>query len=1129
MNLPIKKIITASAGTGKTYRLSLEYIALILQYSHSPEFKPDQILVVTFTKKATAEIRDRIYKQMSILGYKSDGWKELAKNLKTLILKDKTINADIPLSEKEVTLIRNAYEYLITHKDELRVMTIDSYINGIFRNLVRPVRGIDRFDLDDEAVGKRLPFLFRELMSETYIKRVSKLLSTGIKPSLDKYNKFFTQLIENRWFYYLVKKQSKNINKETLAYYSSNPELCKEKAEEYFQAFCDTYKHVIQILDSYLDTLKGVQSESDKLNYINERFKSVFSPMPDEFVSLAEMLPAYLKDDFKADAFFNAITFPQNIWNGVKIKTNKDNGHIIDELKNLHDLAKRYFADYLLFHLFIPEQKEIIDIWQDVLEHYDKLIYRYKNFTYSDITWFTFEALYSPEPPLFQADNESVVNEFYEFMCHRTRFILIDEFQDTDVIQFHILAPMIEELMAGAGSYPYGGLVVVGDDKQSIFSWRGGQRELLLNLDKIIQPGIKAEKEALTGSWRSSPSIIDFINKVYSDEMLHNFLHQHNMQWLYNDIESQQPILEQDTVIQFRLYNQSDNNANKKDSIRTFVEEMLIPALPLLSEANAYPKIAVLARTNNHLETIRTILAEHRIKSEFQSSNSIMEHDVVKAVVYLLKFAVYGNWFDFLAFLRSDIVLLDGIKLKKVIDIISDYQKGNSTTGIVFSDIKEAQAAYDIAVSLNVSEIYLSILKIYQSCQIHYKLHLMRDFVNIQQFLDIALEYESNYQSELPELQGFLRFCKDNSKLNTLKQKDLQSRNAIQLLTIHKSKGLEFDIVFIWDDFGSGKANVGIPLHSWVAYSGTSFNNIGDCAFTMNYRRILKTSSFSNLMLEEETKAQLEELNAYYVAMTRAKSRLYMFFSYTKTKGWPEYWKSRLEGHNLLPVHYAVASAYSYMQDNAIETEPDYFIIDKRENLDTTNKVVIETSTEKPTDAFPDLRSMLSDWQNRKHEFVENQDINPDMNWKTSFLKDRDNLKGNIAHYYMSQLKYATREEIELAKVLTLRRFGNLMTLSVLSDFISGLESRLHSFKDLFNPDYDLVFNEYPVFYKGKEYHIDRLMINTQAKTFRIIDFKTGGIYNEQQLSFYESIVSNTILKDGYTLEKKDEYLDITI
>lgn len=154
------------------------------------------------------------------------------------------------------------------------------------------------------------------------------------------------------------------------------------------------------------------------------------------------------------------------------------------------------------------------------MERYDNLIYRYKNLTYDDITWFTFETLFSSEPPFLNPEDAVSATEFYQCLSHRTRFLLIDEFQDTSLIQFNILKPIIEEITAGEGSKPFGGLIVVGDEKQSIFGWRGGERDLLLNLKDIFPALGDLTVEALDKSYRCGPTLMEFINQVFMNAEL---------------------------------------------------------------------------------------------------------------------------------------------------------------------------------------------------------------------------------------------------------------------------------------------------------------------------------------------------------------------------------------------------------------------------------------------------------------------------------------------------------------------------------------------------------------------------------------------------------------------------------
>ena len=127
----------------------------------------------------------------------------------------------------------------------------------------------------------------------------------------------------------------------------------------------------------------------------------------------------------------------------------------------------------------LSEENDLFHVIDFLLEQYDKLLFRDKIFTHDDISYYTFRYLYDPDLSLIEADYVS--NLFYEYLSTYTRFVLIDEFQDTSIIQYKILLPIIREVISGAGVKEYGGAIIVGDEKQSIYGWRGGERDLLLN------------------------------------------------------------------------------------------------------------------------------------------------------------------------------------------------------------------------------------------------------------------------------------------------------------------------------------------------------------------------------------------------------------------------------------------------------------------------------------------------------------------------------------------------------------------------------------------------------------------------------------------------------------------------
>jgi len=478
------RIICASAGTGKTHRLSLEYLAIVLQYYGKAEFNLDSILALTFTRKATAEIRQRIVAQLSLLtGKEPKDQKEresLMQNLRQLV------PAETPLlTQAELNALLSARHEIICDASRMQVMTIDSYISHIFRNIVRPLRNIETYEIDTEAIRKRMPYLLNHLMKPEFRIRLNRLLSRKVNRSLDTYTSFFTSLIKLRWLYYMITKRlSSELQTE-------NPRLLSLATQGNLQnhqaAFLDAMQTIIE-------TISGICSTENKAQ-LPDYFNKAFS----DLIVLDAKSPAAIMKNLENLSSSKALSLlsilDEHFWNKKKISEKKypNDSEILHT--NLR-IARQNLADHLMLNLYLPEQQEILELWQIILTEYDRLIYRYKNMTYDDISWFSFEALFSSDPPFLEPESAVSATEFYQFLSHRTRFLLIDEFQDTSLIQFNILKPIIEELTAGEGSKPFGGLVVVGDEKQSHL-WLEGRaaRSFAKSARHFSQPGRSSNRK----------------------------------------------------------------------------------------------------------------------------------------------------------------------------------------------------------------------------------------------------------------------------------------------------------------------------------------------------------------------------------------------------------------------------------------------------------------------------------------------------------------------------------------------------------------------------------------------------------------------------------------------------------
>ena len=1090
------------------------------------------MLVITFTKKATAEIRQRIYEQLHLLANQEPGWRELATNLKRLTGSPDKINPEQPLSPRELQILVRANHLLNVRKDALQVMTIDAFTHSTFRNLICPVKGIDRFGVNSEAIKNRIPLLLEELLDKQLLARLQKLLSRRARPSLDKYQTLFSTVILQRFRAHLLSSRPVHVQPESFIDWFLREAAWDAQAKQQLKSFYDAFADLLQ--DYLLCADAKITANTKQRNTLGDYFKkdylALFSPF-DEFLDEPAAFLTGRFSEVRKQLELLKLMNKKTFWDGGRFK-GEDDAQLKQNWQQQFEQARQQLADSLIFSVFLPEQAELLAIWKDVLKQYDLQSYRSKDFSFDDITWYCFEGLHSGHPPLFNAEDENTVNAFYEFLCRRTRFILIDEFQDTSIEQFNILRPLIEELLAGESAQPYGGFIAVGDEKQSIFGWRGGQRDLLLHLEDIFTSLQGCKMEGLKESWRSTPTLMQFINSVFAHPCLQSHLQQYQAEWSYQPVTGKNDHDEPVTHVRFKLQNYSKKGGaiSYQEALQDFIDHMVNPEYRRSLTDNR--SLAILARTNQELENIRIALANTGIKGEFQSNKTIFEHPIIAAILKLLRFAVHRDWLDWLAFLRSDLILLDSDSLKQVILMIRDYEQqvaNGADTAIDLTSVPVAEAAYQLAQSLDTNEVYGSILKILTACNIPEKLTQPRDQVNLQSLLDNALAYEQAYQPEVSALQGFLRYCQDNETQDFFKQRDIPSRDAIQLLTIHKSKGLEFDTVFVWNELKSLKQDDETAFGCWVSYRGKQYHELTDIALTYHYRQVLKCSSFSYFIEQWQLQRNLEELNTMYVAYTRAKSRLYIYSLYENIKGvWVEYLDGKVKD-SFVPTLFSVDATYAVMREQGHYREDGSFeLTSSRLAAADEHKAAVHPEQAAHIFSPESLCHILPATDAGDTGFIARTSHVPLSRLKETYLTDKANLKGELAHFYLAQLRYATAEEIAQARILTCRQYGNLLPQDQLEAMINKLETLLPKLIALFHPAYDFIQTEYRIYDKGHEYRIDRLMVNTTAKTYRLVDYKTGEVDEAGQVEHYQTIIGR-LLGQAFRAEAPPEYIAIDL
>lgn len=1129
MNNSTIKIIKASAGTGKTYRLAVEYVKLVLQYGTNINL--DSILVLTFTRKATAEIRERIVEHLELLNSTKDKEKEAKLALIKAIFgnENKTELHDI-----EKKNLQEALQKIKTDHQQLQVMTIDSYINNIFRNLVNPQKNYGDFEIDDDIVEKTLPLLYQYLLSsnpELY-QKVENLLKARVTSSIDRYNLFFQSLIQNRLMLHLINVSQNHFDPDSLMYLCEHDEICEEKAKE-------SIEKAKKELINYILDIMIIAAGKNFSNIFIVDFQRLFKEVPTTFDELITKIEEMLNptDDAIQQQIRDEQSYKllkvcikklkdnKNIYN-AKTLTSKSLGNKTIEWNDYLNEVTEHLSDYFLFKKFIPEQRYILSIWKEVLEEYDKLLYSNKRLTYNDVSWLTLNTLLKGDVESIDWDNSEIDNEFYFFLTHRTRYLFIDEFQDTSLLQFFILKPIMLELSSGEGSEEYGKVVVVGDEKQSIFSWRGGERDLLLNLKDILPTIDKSSgvEETLEESYRSSKAMMDFINYVFSNEALIQDLKLKNLDWEYNECKAAKPQCYPTNIeLSLQRYSSTDEDFKLDKVQREFIQNFIKPAWEQNKDNKDYT-MAILCRTNPQLETFQLLLEEAGIESIYQPSSLITEHNYVYPLISLLKFINYKDWLEFLTVLRSNYIMLKAEPLKKVITIISQSLK--DFTEPDFSEFPVVQTLYEFHRKDRdkISELCQDFLDLF----LYNKKLSERDYININAFMAILQDYELNNTDKAKSISAFLDFLDDNKAQDFMKQVPLTGDIPLQLLTIHKAKGLEFDQVFVFYDLSASHNPESYNLSLYPKYKDKTFEKLSDIGITCHYDDILKYSSKKELVELDSKKEMLEEMNTLYVAFTRAKTSLSLCMAYEHKKGFDDLLNNKQESDKYLPILLTKIVRDFFTSKNIEPTGPDENIYKFPVAAETTPKPKEEKGSNKEKLCALDLINVLPPKQPYPFKETVETSKNKYLNWKSMWLENRSNLYGTLAHYYLSFLKYNLPEEHNYALKQCILKYGTILTHSEIEEKINSLKNNL-PISELFPPDYDKVFTEFTLFSEGNQYRIDRLLIDTKQKRALILDYKTGVTKEQEQLEHYKKALSNlpAIKDDNFSIDTK--FISLTL
>ena len=823
MNAPLT-VYKASAGSGKTFTLTIEYIKLLIKDPLSYK----QILAVTFTNKATEEMKMRILSQLyglSRLLPDSNAYLEIIKK-------------DTELSEEQIRQRSSlALGYLIHNYSYFQIQTIDTFFQGVLNNLARELdlTAKLRVTLNDEQLKERaVDRLIEELDPKNKVlKWVLDLLEEN-----QEENKAWNVISELKSFGKNIFSDLYKQNEKQLSNFLED----ENKVKEFKNTLIKAKKEAIEKLDKSVTAFFDILNESG-LDISD--FKNGARGVPSYFLTLQKQ--EYTKTNFPTKTALNGLT-SSDAWISKGGEEKKP---------YLRSLVEQRLMPLLndVESMRVPLTKTILSVVL-TLQHLNKLrLLSNIEKKVHEINNENNQFLLSDTQILLNSMIEESDSPFlFEKIGTRLEHIMIDEFQDTSTTQWKNFKIVLNECLSHAESSN----LIVGDVKQSIYRWRNGDWKLLNNIDQEFNHSEDIlDIKNLTTNYRSSRNIITFNNAFFNSlvKTEAGILHE------ISEKEEQQLQNAYDDVAQLVPKNKPNKGYVQIEFLKkeVYEEETLSQTKAIIQDLldkGAQPKdIAIIHRKNDKLQEIANYLMNEMPHLHFVSSEAfkIYSSSAVTIIIKALKFLVNND--DKLA----------------LAELVQTYQTEVLQTKDIDSLMVENRDSLENLLPksfyINIDELReLALLNLIETIFNAFSLDTLKEQTSyVCTFYDKVNEFITDNGSNLPL---FLNQWEDDLYNTTISTEQL---DGITLITIHRCKGLEYKHVIM-------------PFCDWkLKQDATMLFKTPEAPFSLipilpiyNSRSKMMNTIFESQYIEEYSQTIVDNLNMLYVAFTRACDTLFV-------------------------------------------------------------------------------------------------------------------------------------------------------------------------------------------------------------------------------------------------------------
>ena len=1066
-------VYRASAGSGKTFTLAVEYISLLVK---DPE-NYQHILAVTFTNKATQEMKMRILSQLYGIANSLQSSQQYFNKVK-----EKTNMPDAVIRNNA----RAALTLLIHRYNNFRILTIDAFFQQVLRNLAHELGQTAnlRVDLNNEEITEKAVDQMIESLEKG--QPVLQWISTYINNSIED---------DNGWnIIGKIKAFGTNIFKDFYKAHEANLKEQLSNADDFKVYETTLRKRRNDIRKTFNSKARSILSEIKNANLdIPSNYRSgLYKYLTDSAIAPLTNKP------LKAGVL-KANESPQNWTSSKCAKADKQQIQTLAaevlsaQLSELIAYNNDNWNEFQSIQLTLSHLSEL-RLLHAIADAVDNLTKDTNRFMLSNTQALLKELIADSDTPFI-----------FERIGARLKHVMIDEFQDTSTIQWQNFQVLLANCMAQELSQN----LIVGDIKQSVYRWRQGDWGILNNIEKSFAHQ-KIRLETLDYNYRSEKRIIDF-NNAFWEQCVANTAKEvaqddaekaKIVQKAYEDVAQKTHKTTENGFVKISLY--------PSKSMKEAVLEELIETIKELF-SNGYggknqSKIAILVRSKSNIQDIVNALLQsfgneiNIVSDEAFRLDASLSVNIIVSAMHLLTHPD-----DVLT--RGKLVKLYNQEvLKKPLTDIDLLVSINESNNIETKNIDKKERR-KLATEQQMAKLNSQLPPEYVTNR---ELLLGLPIVDLvdKLFMLFGLDQLEGQSSYICTLYDTLNdFLKDhtadiddfiNEWENSLSSKTIQSDEieGIRIMTIHKSKGLEFD-------------NVIIPFCNWeMEKKGTlwcetknkpaPYNKLPLLPIDFSRDKLIGTV-FEDDYKEEHFQNIVDNLNLLYVAFTRASKNLFVFGLRQGKTTLDNIAKGTPPGNRSYAIELALrqvseqlqGSLLSFPDDIGSEIHFEYGTLvpetHEKEHVVADNPFLIKPDKHIVSIAtYPQAATFKQ--SNKSIEFVKGEDVDPSD--RTRYIKI-----GNVLHQLFSTI-YTTADiparlnELEQQGIIYNDEITSAQLRTRIEDAITNPQVQ-----EWFSKRWQL-YNECTILEYNKdtnemeEHRPDRVM--TDGKEFVVVDFKFG-------------------------------------